>query len=132
MAKKKPTRGKLVRKLDTTFSLYIRLRYAENEIVKCFTCGKKAHYKDSMQCGHFQSRRHYSTRWDEINCQVQCSSCNVFKHGEQFIFGQRLNEKYGEGTAKKLQQKSKQILKLSTADIIILTNKYKDLINIKK
>ena len=132
MAKKKLTRSKLVKKLDTIFSLYIRLRYAENEIVECFTCGKQAHYKDNMQCGHFQSRRHYATRWNSINCQVQCKSCNVFQYGEQFVFGLRLNAKYGEGTAKKLQQKAKQLVKLSSNDLVMLINKYKDLTDIKK
>lgn len=124
---KKSTRSKLVKKLDTIFSLYIRLRNSENEIIECFTCGKNAHYKDNMQCGHFQSRKYYATRWNTINCQVQCKSCNVFKYGEQFIFGNRLNAKYGEGTSEKLQKKAKQIAKLSTNDLTMLINKYKDL-----
>ena len=124
---KKSTRSKLVKKLDTIFSLYIRLRNSENEIIECFTCGKNAHYKDNMQCGHFQSRKYYATRWNTINCQAQCKSCNVFKYGEQFIFGNRLNAKYGEGTSEKLQKKAKQIAKLSTNDLTMLINKYKDL-----
>ena len=93
---KKLTRSKLIKKLDKVFSLYIRQRYAKNEIAQCFTCGKKAHWK-KLQCGHFQSRKHYSTRWDEINCQVQCAGCNVFKYGEQFIFGKNLDLEYGAG-----------------------------------
>jgi hypothetical protein len=76
---KKLTRSKLIKKLDKVFSLYIRLRFAKNEIAQCFTCGKKDHYK-RLQCGHFQSRKYYSTRWDEINCQVQCAGCNVFNN----------------------------------------------------
>ena len=126
-----PTRKQVVKKLDKIFSEYIRRRFSENEISECFTCNKKDHWK-KLQCGHFQSRKHYSTRWDEINCQTQCAGCNVFKYGEQFIFGQRLNAKYGEGTSEKLLQKSKQILKLSTDDLNLLINKYKDLINFKK
>ena len=91
---KKLTRSKLIKKLDKVFSLYIRQRYAKNEIAQCFTCGKKDHYK-KLQCGHFQSRKYYSTRWDEINCQVQCAGCNVFKYGEQFVFGKNLDLEYG-------------------------------------
>ena len=128
---RKKTRSQVVKKLDKIFSIYIRTRFSINEVAQCFTCGKKDHWK-KLQCGHFQSRKHYSTRWDEINCQVQCAGCNVFKYGEQFIFGQRLNAKYGEGTSEKLLQKSKQILKLSTDDLEMLINKYKDLTNIKK
>ena len=132
MPKKKLSRSNIIKKLDLLFSLYIRLRDAKNEMVECFTCGKVAHYKDNMQCGHFQGRKHYSTRWDTMNCQVQCKSCNVFKYGEQFIFGQRLDAKYGEGTADKLQQKARKMVKLSTNDLEMLINKYKDLTNIKK
>jgi len=125
---KKLSRSKLIKKLDKVFSLYIRQRFAKNEIAQCFTCGKKDHYK-KLQCGHFQSRKHYSTRWDEINCQVQCAGCNVFKYGEQFVFGVNLNKKYGDGCAESLYYKSKQTVKYSTTDLEDLINKYNSLIN---
>ena len=125
---KKPTRSKLIKKLDKVFSLYIRQRYAKNEIAQCFTCGKKDHYK-RLQCGHFQSRKYYSTRWDEINCQVQCAGCNVFKYGEQFVFGKNLDMEFGEGCSESLFYKAKQITKYSTNDIKELITKYTLLIN---
>ena len=110
---KKLTRSKLVKKLDTIFSIYIRRKNSINNISKSFTCGKQDHWK-KLQNGHFQSRKHYSTRWDEINCQVQCAGCNVFKYGEQYVFGNRLDSKYGAGTSERLHQKAKQIIKLSS------------------
>jgi hypothetical protein len=124
---KKISRSKLIKKLDTVFSLYIRQRYSINEISKCFTCGKEDHYK-KLQCGHFQSRRHYSTRWDEINCQVQCAGCNVFKYGEQFIFGKNLNSEFGEGTSEALYLKAKQIIKFSNNNLEDLITNYNSLI----
>jgi hypothetical protein len=124
---KKISRSKLIKKLDTVFSLYIRQRYSINEISKCFTCGKEDHYK-KLQCGHFQSRKHYSTRWDEINCQVQCAGCNVFKYGEQFIFGKNLNLEFGEGTSEALYLKAKQIIKFSNNDLEDLITNYNSLI----
>jgi hypothetical protein len=124
---KKISRSKLIKKLDTVFSLYIRQRYSINEISKCFTCGKEDHYK-KLQCGHFQSRKHYSTRWDEINCQVQCAGCNVFKYGEQFIFGKNLNSEFGEGTSEALYLKAKQITKFSNNDLEDLITNYNSLI----
>jgi hypothetical protein len=100
MAKK--TISKLKKELDKWFSLYIRLRDATTEgLSQCFTCGKIDHYK-KLQCGHFQSRRHLSTRWHEWNCQVQCVKCNMFEQGEQWKFGISLNGKYGEGTSNEL------------------------------
>ena len=109
---KKITRSKLVKQLDSVFSQYIRKKDAVDNIATCFTCGKKDHWK-KLQNGHFQSRRHYATRWDEINCQVQCAGCNVFKQGEQFIFSQNLDIKYSNGTARKLHIKAQKILKLT-------------------
>jgi len=116
MAKKKLTRSKIVKKLDTIFSQYIRLKNSENEVATCFTCGKQDHWK-KLQNGHFQSRRHYSTRWDEINCQVQCAGCNVFKYGEQYVFSKNLDSKFGEGTADRLHIKALKIVKFSDEDL---------------
>ena len=125
---KKLTRSKLVKKLDTIFSQYIRQKNSIDEIATCFTCGKQDHWK-KLQNGHFQSRRHYSTRWDEVNCQVQCAGCNVFKYGEQYIFGNKLDQKFGEGTSRRLHIKGKQIVKLSDSDLEDLIKRYKDFVD---
>ena len=109
---KKPSRKSIVKKLDKVFSQYIRRRFAVNEIAKCVTCGKQAHWKE-LQAGHFMSRKHYSTRWDETNVQVQCSGCNVFRYGEQFKFGMYLEDAYEKGIAESLQNKSREIAKFS-------------------
>ena len=125
---KKLTRSKLVKKLDAVFSQYIRLKDADEfGNATCFTCGKVDHWK-KLQNGHFQSRKHYSTRWDEINCQVQCAGCNVFKYGEQFIFGKNLDLEYGSGCSESLYYKAKQITKYSYDEIEDLITKYNLLI----
>ena len=122
---KKLTRSKLVKKADTIFSEYIRKRYANhNGVAECFTCGKTDHYK-KLQCGHFQSRRHYNTRWDELNCQVQCVRCNMFRGGEQYKFGLYLDKKYGRGTSEKLYKKANRSVKLSNSDLLEIINYYK-------
>lgn len=122
---KKPKRSTLVKKADTIFSQYIRKRYADNNgFAECFTCGKKDHWKN-LQCGHFMSRKFYSTRWDETNCQVQCAGCNVFRYGEQYKFGRNLDIELGNGIAEGLQQKSKQIMKYSNYELVELIEHYK-------
>jgi len=111
------TVSKLKKELDRVFSIYIRLREAnEYGMCQCFTCGVVKHYKDGMQNGHFQSRRHHSTRWNEQNCQVQCVKCNMFGQGEQFKFALGLNAMYGEGTAEELEYLARNTVKLSRAD----------------
>ena len=125
--KKNVSRGKLVSKLDSIFSQYIRRRKAVDNIVECWTCGKVDFYK-KMQNGHFQSRTHYATRWNEINCQVQCVGCNMFKSGQQYIFGKNLDSKYGDGTAHELYMKAKMITKITTPEIKEMIEKYTALV----
>ena len=123
MAKKKSTRTQVVAKLDKVFSEYIRRRYAKDDIATCVTCSKQDHWK-KLQAGHFMSRKHYSTRWDEDNVQVQCAGCNVFRYGEQYKFSKYL----GSEKAEELHQKSKQIVKFSTQELEEMIQHYKDLL----
>jgi len=124
--RKKLSRSKVVKKLDSIFSKYIRQRNAINGVAECFTCGKKDDWK-KLQCGHFQSRRFYSTRWDETNCQVQCAGCNVFRYGEQFKFSVNLDSRFGNGTSARLETKAKEILKISTHELEDMIKKYQEL-----
>tara|TARA_R110001583_G_scaffold160975_2_gene312906 strand:+ start:1315 stop:1719 length:405 start_codon:yes stop_codon:yes gene_type:complete len=108
--------SKLKKELDKWFSLYIRIRESEEGLVQCFTCNKVSHYKKGMQNGHFQSRKHLATRWDEENCQVQCVGCNMFKAGEQYKFGLNLDAKYGEGKAEELEFLARTTMKFTRYD----------------
>ena len=117
----KVKRSTLVKNLDTVFSQYIRLRYAKDEIAECVTCGKKDHYK-KLQCGHFMSRRHYSTRWEENNVGVQCYGCNITSQGQQFLFAKYL----GLELAEQMVLKSKQTVKFTDADLQDMIQHYKD------
>ena len=131
----KKTISKLKKELDKYFSLYIRLREAtDTGLCQCFTCGKVAHYKTGgMQCGHFQSRKHLSTRWNEQNCQVQCVGCNMFKQGEQWKFGVQLDVKYGGGTSEELQFLAKQTHKKARWEYEDGISYYKNFVdNLKK
>lgn len=134
---KKTKRKKLIEKLDKTFSIYIRRRYAKNDIAECFTCGKQDHWK-KLQCGHFQSRKHYATRFGtlddddtitELNCQVQCAGCNVFRYGEQYIFSKNLDATYFVGLSDQLHQKANQTIKYDNIDLEMLITKYQNKIN---
>ena len=124
---KKRSRKNIIKTLDKVFSEYIRRRYAKNNVAECFTCGKKDHWK-KMQCGHFQSRKYYSTRWDEDNCQVQCVGCNMFKGGEQYKFGLHLNMKYGNNKAENLYLLAKKTKKFINFELIEKIEYYKNLI----
>ena len=122
MTKKKLTRSKLVKKLDAVFSQYIRLSASDKDgNCTCVTCGKVAHWKgEGQQSGHFQSRRHYATRWDEDNVKVQCSSCNVFRYGEQYKFSLYLGKKLSQ----ELLDKSRIITKFTSAELEEMVEHY--------
>jgi hypothetical protein len=69
------------------------------------------------------SRKHYSTRWDEENVQVQCKKCNMFNQGMQYEFSLHL----GKRLSQKLHKKSKKITKISNLEIEEMIKKYKTL-----
>lgn len=103
-------------KLDKVFSLYIRLRDADkNGFCTCYTCGKVAHYKE-MQNGHFWSRTHLSTRFNEDNCKVQCVGCNIFKKGNYIEYTKRLLKELGEEKFNELEQLKNSTVKISKAE----------------
>ena len=122
---KKITRKNLITKLDTVFSIYIRRKDAINDIAKCVTCGKKDHWS-KLQNGHWASRRHYSTRWDERNCNVQCSGCNVFRAGEIYLYTKYLCSKYGDNFPEELYKLSQKTVKFTDNDLQDMIQHYKD------
>jgi len=130
----KKTISKLKKELDKWFSLYIRLREAnEYGMIQCFTCGIVRGYKDGMQNGHFQSRKHMATRFDEENCQNQCIKCNIFDSGQQYLFSIRLDEKYGEGTSEELEILARTTFKISRVEYEEQISYYKNLVkNLKE
>lgn len=125
---KKPTRKSLVIKLDTVFSQYIRRKDAIDEIAICVTCGKKDHWS-KLQNGHWASRRHYSTRWDEQNCNVQCAGCNVFRAGEIYLYTKYLCSQYGENFPEELYIKSQKIVKFADVDLVEMIEYYNNKVN---
>lgn len=118
---RKASRKTLVKKLDTIFSIYIRRRYAKNDIAECVTCGKKDHWK-KLQAGHFMSRKHYATRWDEENVQVQCVGCNVYRYGEQYKFSKYL----GQELSDELLAKSREAQKFKDWELEEMIDMYKE------
>ncbi|MAB40148.1 MAG: hypothetical protein CL525_13780 [Aequorivita sp.] len=129
MSKKTQTISKLKKKLDSIFSKFIRLRESKDGQAICFTCQKQDSWK-KLQAGHFQSRRHQSTRWCEINVQNQCVKCNIYSQGEQYKFAKLLDIKYGEGTSDKLELNARKITKLAKWEIEELIQEYTEKVKV--
>ena len=118
-----------INKADTWFSRFIRLRDATESngvlVNKCFTCGKIQEAK-RLDCGHFIKRQHKATRYSEINCACQCVACNHFLQGNDNEFSERLDKKYGEGTADKLKLQARITTKV---DENLIAMYYKEAVN---
>ena len=115
----KKTSQQLVPVADEWFSKYIRLRDCERSGQywngKCITCNKfgtvayiddnnKLRFVAGWDNGHFISRGVFKLRWDEENTNLQCSyHCNKMKSGNIEKYKLALDEKYGVGTYRKLE-----------------------------
>lgn len=64
------------------------------------------------------SRRFTATRFSEINTAPQCVACNMFRGGEQYKFGQFIDDLYGEGAAKNLQRIAHSYHKYTREELI--------------
>ena len=121
---KKPTRSKLVKKLDAVFSQYIRLSNADNNgYCTCVTCNKTFFWKE-IQAGHFMSRKHYSIRWSEENVKPQCIACNVYRAGEQYKYSLYL----GSNLSDELYKKSQEITKFTNVELEEMIKEYSTLL----
>lgn len=91
---KRMSRGQLVKKLDSAFSQWVRLRLAKNGEAMCVTCGVVKPWKE-LQAGHFYTRGRYPTRWHPDNVHVQCYRCNVLLKGNYITYTKYMINRYG-------------------------------------
>lgn len=102
VATKKKRKPNLVAKLDRIFSKYIRLRdVMPNGYFMCISCGRIKPYEKG-DCGHFFSRKHMATRFDEDNCSAECRSCNRFSADHLASYQVNLVRKIGQNRFEKL------------------------------
>lgn len=108
---KKISRKGAIIKADKAMSEYIRTRDPV-----CY-CGKP-----SAQNGHYFSRAHYSTRWDEDNCLGCCAGCNILHEQNpepmrraMIARGRDLDE---------LERKYNQVCKIKTHEILEIADYY--------
>ena len=112
-------------KLWKVFSEFIRLRDSdEHGIGKCFTCSFRAEWK-RFDAGHGIGRQHKAVKYDERNVHSQCKRCNGFEGGQQAIYKEEVNKKYGPQTWDTLVIKSRQVCKRGQAEIDVMTAHYK-------
>lgn len=122
---KAPTRKQLVKKLDSIFSQYIRMKNSRMGDATCVTCGVSRPWKQ-MQNGHFFTRGRYPTRWEENNCHVQCAACNVFLHGNYIVYTRYMIKRYGSDYVDELERISLSKTKIPTPVLVEMIDRYKE------
>lgn len=126
--KKGKSLSKLLRDADGWFSKYVRISRADHEgNVSCYTCGYVAHYK-KMQNGHYISRYYKKYRFDERNCRVQCSMCNMWKNGDIPTFRAKLVQEIGRAEVESMEEDYKETYRLTPEFLCEITAKYKALL----
>ena len=92
ISRKQSTRRKAAWK---QFSRYIRLKYSDKGYCKCVTCNKVKRYKD-IHSGHYIPQGSSpELMFDERNVHPQCTTCNLYRGGEQALYGEFIARKYG-------------------------------------
>lgn len=126
--KKSPSLSALVERLDKVFSKYIRLRDAmPSGLFRCISCGKIKPIGQA-DCGHFHSRTHMSTRYDEDNCHAECRYCNRFSADHLIGYRENLIRKIGEQRFLLLEVKAHETRKWSHFELEQLVKYYKALV----
>lgn len=114
----KSPRKKLVRKLDSVHSLYIR-----NRDKRCVTCGATK----NLTCGHLFSRQSYSTRWHERNCNAQCTGCNCRHEYDPYPYNRWFIGKFGLEAFDELHREYRRPCKFRDAELAEMITKYEEL-----
>lgn len=110
------------------FSWYIRLRDSDkNGVGKCFTCTRYKYWLD-MDCGHGAGRQHKGTKYNEINNNSQCASCNGFNGGMREVYEKEMDKRHGPGTWALMQAASRKPTKLSKTECDVMISLYSSLI----
>lgn len=124
--KKMPSKPALVKKLDTIFSKFIRLRDTKQwnfKYGRCISCGRLLPY-EKLQCGHYHSRTHMNTRFDEANCNAECVHCNIFSADHLIGYRENLTKKIGQRAVDLLNVKAHQTKSYSCSELQILIDYY--------
>lgn len=117
-----------VKSLDRVFSQFIRLRDSKPygfSYCRCISCGRVKPF-DEFDCGHFYSRTHMSTRFDEDNCHAECKHCNRFVADHLIGYQENLIRKIGQKKFDALRIKAHSTYKYSPWELELLIKHYKE------
>ncbi len=109
---------KLLEKAQKVFNSWIRNRDEGQLCISCNNLGNQA--------GHYFPVKGYSiVRYDEINVNIQCAGCNLYKHGNPQQYRIGLVRKYGEDVVKDLEERAqRRVYKWTRDELEEIIKKY--------
>lgn len=109
---------KLLKKAEKVFNTWVRER---DRGKNCITCNKPGD-----QAGHYWPVKYSGVRFDEMNVNIQETSCNKWGHGEQAKYRMALVKMYGEDKVRELDERAirTQKLKWDRTELDNLIKKY--------
>jgi len=114
---KKKTISELKKEAWTVFSKWVRNR----DNWKCYTCGKQydgtGSSRGGLHAGHFISRRHNATMFNEMNVHGQCMYCNMWDYGNSGVYAQNLIRDYGKEKFDELVRLGRTIKQFSPVEL---------------
>ena len=112
----------LKRQAQKVFNAYIRRRDAGKG---CISCGKA----QAEHCGHYISQGSSGLlRYNELNCNLQCAACNVWKRGNLIEYRINLIDKIGKDMVEWLENNRHDVKKWKREELEEIIKKYKDVI----
>lgn len=114
-----PSLQNLIDDLDSVVSKVIRLKEADKDGYNyCYTSGIRKHWKE-LHCGHYISRQHLMTRWDENNLRPQSEHENCYLAGNLKVYAEKLKAE-SNGITDWLYERSKIVWKPTKNDLMEL------------
>lgn len=121
----------LIRDLDSIFSQYIRIKYANKEgIVTCFVCNAPFPWS-GLDNGHYISRTNLATRFMEDNCYPQCKRCNNIHNDDKEPFKKAINE-YRPGLIDFLEEQARIVYSPALFELKALIIEYRSKLEMVK
>jgi len=104
-------RKNLIARLDSAFSILIRIR-TKREIGHCAFCPKPIEH-----CFHFITRAKYSIRWDSRNAIGSCRGCNYRNEFDPHNFVYYFIRRWGQQSLNDLIRDGNRVAKFSNDDL---------------
>jgi len=103
---------RLIKRLDTVFSLIVR----ERDKYTCQKCGRKHGH---MQTAHFYSRKIKVLRWETLNAVCLCGGCHFWAHQNPSEFCEWFEKHVGARNYQILQTRRYNRFKTSVQNLKI-------------